>query len=74
VLGFIRLITRSNRTQTKRMLRAKTAAPVLVVACFPQDTIDSGVFARICKGLEESRLTPSRFLDFYLKATGTDAL
>lgn len=39
----------------------------------PQDTIDPGVFARICKGLEESRFTSPRFLSFYRKATGTDA-
>jgi len=36
----------------------------------PQDPIDSAVFARICKGLEESRLTPPKVLRFYLAATG----
>lgn len=36
----------------------------------PHDTMDTGIFARICKGLEESRQTPPRFLRFYLIATG----
>jgi hypothetical protein len=36
----------------------------------PQDTINSAAFARICKGLEESRLTPKKLLDFYHEATG----
>jgi len=36
----------------------------------PQDTIESGVFAGIYKGLEESRLTPPRYLNFFRKATG----
>lgn len=36
----------------------------------PQDPMDSAVFARICKGLEDSRLTSSKLLAFYLKATG----
>lgn len=35
----------------------------------PQDPMDGAVFARICKGLEESRLTPTKLLNFYLKAT-----
>ncbi len=35
----------------------------------PQDPIDRSVFARVCKGLQESRLTPPKYLDFYLKAT-----
>ena len=35
----------------------------------PQDPIDQGVFARVCKGLQESRLTPPKYLDFYQKAT-----
>lgn len=36
----------------------------------PQDIMDSAMFARICKGLEESRQTPPRFLTFYRIATG----
>ena len=36
----------------------------------PQDPMDGAVFARICKGLEDSRLTPAKLLTFYLKATG----
>ena len=36
----------------------------------PQAPMNGAVFARICKGLEESRLTPTRVLNFYLKATG----
>jgi len=36
----------------------------------PHDPMDSAVFARICKGLEESRLTPARLLNFYRQATG----
>lgn len=36
----------------------------------PQDPMDSAVFARICKGLEDSRLTPPKLLRFYLAATG----
>lgn len=35
----------------------------------PQDTLESAVFARIGKGLEESRRTPPRYLNFYRKAT-----
>ena len=34
------------------------------------DPMDGAVFARMCKGLEESRLTPAKLLTFYLKATG----
>lgn len=33
-----------------------------------QDPMESGIFARICKGLEESRFTPSKILKFYQKA------
>lgn len=36
----------------------------------PQAPMDGAVFARICKGLEDSRLTPPKLLKFYLKATG----
>ena len=36
----------------------------------PHDPMDGAVFARVCKGLEESRLTPAKLLTFYLKATG----
>lgn len=36
----------------------------------PQAPMDGAVFARICKGLEDSRLTPAKLLTFYLKATG----
>lgn len=36
----------------------------------PQNPMDSAVFARICKGLEDSRLTPPKVLRFYLAATG----
>lgn len=36
----------------------------------PQDPMDGAVFARVCKGLEESRLTPPKLLAFYQKATG----
>jgi len=36
----------------------------------PQNPMDSAVFVRICKGLEESRLTPPKVLRFYLAATG----
>lgn len=35
----------------------------------PQSPMDGTVFARICKGLEDSRLTPTKQLTFYLKAT-----
>ena len=35
----------------------------------PQEAIDSTIFARICKGLEESRLTAPDILTFYRKAT-----
>ena len=31
----------------------------------PQQPMDSTVFARICKGLEDSRMTPAKLLDFY---------
>lgn len=34
-----------------------------------QNPMDGAVFARICKGLEDSRLTPSKLRTFYLKAT-----
>lgn len=36
----------------------------------PQDPMDSAIFARICKGIEDSRLTPPKVLKFYLSATG----
>lgn len=36
----------------------------------PQAPLDGGVFARVCKGFRESRLTPARLLNFYLRATG----
>jgi hypothetical protein len=36
----------------------------------PQDPMDGAVFARVCKGLEESRLTPPKLLAFYQKTTG----
>lgn len=36
----------------------------------PQDPMDGVVFARICKGLEDSRLTPPNLFTFYLKAMG----
>ena len=39
----------------------------------PQATVEPGVFARICKGLEESRLTPPRYVNFYRRATGMDS-
>ena len=32
------------------------------------ETMDSAIFARICKGLEESRLTTPDILDFYRKS------
>lgn len=35
------------------------------------DRMDGAIFARICKGLEESRHTPPKLLDFYRKATGS---
>lgn len=35
----------------------------------PQYPMDTAVFARICKGLEDSRLTPPKVLRFYLAAT-----
>lgn len=34
--------------------------------------MDGAVFARVCKGLEESRLTPIKFLVFYRKATARE--
>ena len=36
----------------------------------PQDPIDGAIFARICKGLEDSRRTPPKYLEFYLKSIG----
>lgn len=36
----------------------------------PQDPMDGTVFARVCKGLEESRLTPAKLRAFYQKAIG----
>jgi hypothetical protein len=36
----------------------------------PHDPMDGAVFARMCKGLQESRLTPAKLVTFYLKATG----
>jgi hypothetical protein len=35
----------------------------------PHDPLESAVFARVCKGLEESKLTPTKLLTFYQKAT-----
>ena len=37
----------------------------------PQAALDGGVFARVCRGFEESRLTPPRLLDFYRRAAQT---
>ena len=39
----------------------------------PQAALNGGVFATVCRGFEESRLTPPRLLDFYLRATGGSA-
>lgn len=36
----------------------------------PQTPMDGAILARICKGLEESRLTPPKLLHFYRQATG----
>jgi hypothetical protein len=36
----------------------------------PQSPIDTSIFARICKGLEESRFTPAKHLNFYEKTRG----
>jgi hypothetical protein len=33
----------------------------------PQDPLSGEVFARVCKGLEDSRLTPAKLLSFYRK-------
>lgn len=35
----------------------------------PQDAMDALIFARICKGLAQSRLTPPKLLKFYWEAT-----
>jgi len=35
-----------------------------------QTPMDGAIFARICKGIEESRLTPPKSLNFYRMATG----
>ena len=40
----------------------------------PQDPMDSSVFARICQGLENSRLTPARILKFYLSSTNRNRI
>lgn len=40
----------------------------------PQVPMDSSVFARICQGLENSRLTPVRILKFYLSSTGSNRI
>ena len=37
----------------------------------PQAALDGAVFARVCRGFEESRLTPPRLLDFYHRAAET---
>lgn len=34
----------------------------------PHDPMDSAIFVQICKGLEESRLTPAKLLSFYRRA------
>ena len=36
----------------------------------PHDPMKGAVFARICKGLEDSRLTPAKLLNFYHMTTG----
>ncbi|WP_217127083.1 hypothetical protein [Hydrogenophilus thiooxidans] len=36
----------------------------------PHEPMGSAVFARICKGLEISRLAPPKLLRFYLAASG----
>lgn len=35
-----------------------------------QQPMNSAIFARICKGLEESRQTPAKILNFYRAVTG----
>jgi hypothetical protein len=36
----------------------------------PKDPIESGIFARMCQGLEDSRFTPLKILHFYRQASG----
>ena len=51
--------------ETDKILRGVKSGQLI-----PQVPMDGAVYTRICKGLEESRLTPPRLLNFYLKATG----
>ena len=39
----------------------------------PAGMLDTEVFARVCKGLLESRFTAPKFLRFYASATGEEA-
>lgn len=36
----------------------------------PQEPLDGSVFARICRGFTESRMTPIKFVEFYRAAGG----
>lgn len=52
--------------EAEKMLRGVKSGKLV-----PQDPMDPAVFARICKGLEESRLTSPNLLRFYRAATGS---
>ena len=38
----------------------------------PREILDGGIFARVCKGLTESRFVTPAILDFYLAATAAE--
>ncbi len=51
--------------ETDKVLRG-----VLSGQFVPYPPMDGDVFVRICEGLEKSRFTPAKLLNFYLVATG----
>jgi hypothetical protein len=59
---------RARIEEAEKLLRGVNEGRLL-----PQAPMDSAVFARICKGLEDSRLTPPKVLRFYRAATGRNA-
>lgn len=58
--------------QKSRLERAESLIQGVKDGMFvPQGLIDTSVFARICKGLEDSRFTSSKHLSFYQSARST---
>lgn len=55
------------RTEDAKKLVSGVQTGLLV----PREPLESGIFARVCKGLSESRHTPQKILSFYYWATNS---